>query len=115
MKDKSDKLAIKESREILKPEPPVYGEIIREQNIELAATLMDLAKDNMRRDLVRIACEEFDYIVRRRREIAEDTLKNEGILEFIKRKQAALEAGEFEIDTVSGRLIFFNPELQPWL
>jgi len=113
----NDKLTVHESREILKPEQaePQYGIVVRERNIQLAATLMDIAKDNMRRDIVRIAVEEFDYIVRRRREIAEDTIKNEGVLEFIKKKEFALKAGEFEIDTISGKLIFFNKDLQPWL
>lgn len=110
-----NRLTIAESKEIIKPEQPAYGKIVRAQNIELASTLMGLAVDNMRIDLVRIATEEFDYIVRRRREIAEDTLKNQGVLEFIKLKEAALRAGEFEIDTISGRLTFFNSELQPWL
>lgn len=83
--------------------------------VELAASLMQVAKNNMRADLVRIAAQEFDYIVRRRREIAVETNRNQNILEFIKRKQAALERGEFVVDTITGRLTFLDEELQPWL
>ena len=83
--------------------------------VELAASLMGVAQENMRRDLVRIAAQEFDYIVRRRREIAVQTVNNQNVLEFIKRKQAALQAGEFVVDTVTGQLTFLDSELQPWL
>lgn len=83
--------------------------------VELAANLMGLAHEHMRKDLIRIAAQEFDYIVRRRREIAVQTTTNQNILEFIKRKQAALEAGEFVVDTITGQLTFLDKELQPWL
>lgn len=94
---------------------PADTQITKEDYIDLAANLMGLARDNMRNDLIRIAVEEFDYIIRRRREIAVATMANQGTLEFIKRKEAALIAGEYTIDTTSGKLHFFDPELQPWL
>lgn len=94
---------------------PADTAITKDDYIELAANLMGLAHNNMRKDLIRIAVEEFDYIVRRRREIAVQTVNNQGILEFVRRKEAALNAGEYTIDTTSGKLHFFDPELQPWL
>lgn len=94
---------------------PADTRITQADYVDLAANLMGLARDNMRKDLIRIAVEEFDYIVRRRREIAVLTLDNQGVLEFIKRKEAALVAGEYTIDTTSGKLHFLDPELQPWL
>jgi hypothetical protein len=93
-----------------------HGAIVGQTKmIELAANLMGLAQSNMRNDLVRIATQEFDYIVRRRREIQVDYDKFVNIMKFLELKEAALKNGEFDIDTISGQITFWNADLQPWL
>lgn len=119
MTEENDKLALTKSADGGELTVNISGaqglQVNQKDYVELAASLMQVAQNNMRADLVRIAAQEFDYIIRRRREIAVETSKNQGILEFIKRKQAALERGEFVVDTISGRLTFLDEELQPWL
>jgi hypothetical protein len=104
--------SIRIAGEVLDPKAMMTS---KESMVEVAANLMGLARDNMRQDIIRIATQEFDYIIRRRREVMVELQKFQNVLLFLDRKQKALEQGEFEIDTTSGKITFHNVDLQPWL
>ena len=86
--------------------------ITKDEYKQLASKMLDVAEHNLNQDLARISGEEFEHVLRRTREIKVqiDYLRDAG--RFYARKLAALEDGEFTIDTVSGRLTFTDEILQ---